>query len=79
MIDFEAAKSIANDVNPRFDYCAEYNGAYVFSVKDSTEIGGMSSPLVISKEDGKKMSFVAGLGDGLIDEEVKASPIGDWK
>lgn len=79
MLTFEEAKSAALEVNDAYNYCTEYEGAYLFSDYDSLSIGGLASPIVIVKETGAVLSYPACIGTDLLKNEIRADRIKHWK
>ncbi|MDO4807586.1 MAG: hypothetical protein Q4A07_10090 [Coriobacteriales bacterium] len=57
-VDFDKAVGIAKQCWDEVDYCIEYAGAYVFSVKDDMSFGG-NGPVAVMKSDGRPINFVA--------------------
>lgn len=53
MFSKEKAIVKARAINKNYNYCTEYSDAYLFSVKDSEEIGGAALPIAIMKSDEK--------------------------
>lgn len=56
MITYEQALKKAQKLNKSINYCMEYTDAFVFSDKDSEEIGG-NGPVVIMKKDGEAVNM----------------------
>lgn len=57
-IGFDSALSKAKEYLDQVDYVCEYSDAYVFSKKDDESLGG-PGPVVVLKEDGKVINYVA--------------------
>lgn len=53
MITKEEAIKLAKDINNSYNYCTEYENAYLFSIKDFLSFGGFDSPVAVMKETGE--------------------------
>lgn len=65
-VGFDEALAIAKSHWGEVDYCTEYEAAYSFSKKDDMSFGG-NSPVVVMKEDGRAVNFVAFIDMGASD------------
>lgn len=59
MLTYEQALDIAKSKKSKINYCTEYNNAYVFSYDTSEKTVGGESPIVVMKETGETLNFIA--------------------
>lgn len=62
-IGFDLALNKAKEYWDQVDYVCEYSDAYVFSKKDDKSLGG-PGPVVVLKEDGKVIDYMAYITSG---------------
>ncbi|MCR5067968.1 MAG: hypothetical protein K6A14_07905 [Erysipelotrichaceae bacterium] len=71
MITLQQAISKARELNPDFDIYSEYESAYVFCREEYIDnIGGEGTPLVILKDTGEAINFIAFLQEKRRDEKL---------
>lgn len=73
MVTFKEAKQMAAELYSTADHYEEYPLAYVFNKyqKENVPVAvGGTSPLVITKEDGRALVFIAALTEGLFEGGV---------
>ena len=78
MVNFKEALEIINAYDHEFDYCTEYDDAFVFGKSDDMSFGGWNSPAAVLKEDGSCINFVAYIAEGA-GEVVREGYISDWE
>ena len=76
MSAFNEALGIAREWNDEYDYCIEYENAFVFSKRDERSFGGFNSPVAVLKTDGSCASFVSVIGE--LGDEVREGYIEEW-
>lgn len=59
MLTYEEALAIAKSKKSKINYCTEYNNAYAFSYDTGERSVGGDSPVVIMKDDGAALNFIA--------------------
>lgn len=59
MLTYEQALDIAKSKKSKINYCTEYNNAYVFSYDTGEKTVGGESPIVVMKETGETLNFIA--------------------
>ena len=72
MITKNEAIKLAKEHNSAYDYCTEYENAYLFSIKDFLSIGGFDSPVAVMKETGQCFNmthFIDCVDEGALVEE----------